>query len=64
VHAKLDFAQIVDEVLLQFTSQPNVNVTIRIDIEAQSPAGFGEATQRAVRENAKVLKFRSAEFDQ
>lgn len=63
VHAKLDFAQIVDEVLLQFTSQPNVNVTIRVDIEAQSGTGFAENTQRAVKENAKVLKFGSAEFE-
>ena len=63
VKAKLEFAQIVDEVLLQFTSQPNVKVTIKIDIEAQSNQGFGDSTQRAVKENATVLKFKSSEFE-
>jgi predicted AAA+ superfamily ATPase len=63
VHAKLDFATIVDEVLLQFTSQPNVRVKIRIDIEALSGTGFSENTQRAVKENSKVLRFGTAEFE-
>jgi hypothetical protein len=63
VRAKLEFAQIVDEVLLQFTSQSHAKVSIKIDIEAQSSQGFTEGTQRAVKENAKVLKFGSAEFD-
>ena len=53
----------MDEVLLQFTSQPNVKVTIKIDIEAQSNQGFREGTQRAVKENATVLKFKSSEFE-
>lgn len=63
VRAKLEFAQIVDEVLLQFTSQTNVSVKIRVDIEAQSRHGFGEGTQRAVKENATVLKFKTSEFE-
>jgi predicted AAA+ superfamily ATPase len=64
VRAKLDFAQVVDEVLLQFTSQPNVKVKIRVDIEAQAiSGGFNESTQRAVKENATVLKFSASEFE-
>lgn len=61
--AKKQFADIVDEVLLQFTSRPGVKVKIAIEIEADSSAGFDDGLQRAVKENCKVLKFRTTEFD-
>ncbi|MBD5801779.1 hypothetical protein AZOA_12030 [Azoarcus sp. Aa7] len=63
VLAKKQFSDVVDEVLLQFTSQPGVKVRISIDIRAESEAGFDEGVQRAVRENCSVLKFRTAEFE-
>ena len=64
VKAKLDFAQIVDEVVQQFTSKHDVNVKISVEITASSRQGFDDTVQRAVKENCNVLRFHSAEFEQ
>ncbi len=61
--AKKQFADIVDEVVLQFTSRLGVKVKIAIEIEAESTAGFDDGIQRAVKENCNVLRFKSAEFE-
>ena len=61
--AKKQFADLVDEVILQFTSRPGVKVKIAIEIQAESPIGFDDGVQRAVRENCKVLRFKNAEFE-
>jgi hypothetical protein len=62
--AKKQFADLVDEVVLQFTSRPGVKVKIAIEIQAESPKGFDEGLQRAVKENCNVLRFKSAEFEE
>lgn len=61
--AKKQFADVVDEVVLQFTSRPGVKVRIAIDIQAEAASGFDDHVQRAVKENCKVLRFGSAEFE-
>ena len=63
VQPKVQFMDIVDEVVLQFTQRPGVKVTIKIEIQAEAEAGFDENLQRAVKENCTVLKFKSAEFE-
>ncbi len=63
IQAKKQFADLVDEVVQQFNMQPGVIVKIAIEIQAESSLGFDEATQRIVKENCKVLKFRNAEFE-
>ena len=63
VLAKKQFADIIDEVVLNFTARPGVKVRVSFEIEAESPAGFDDALQRVVRENCGVLKFKNAEFD-
>ncbi|MES9919399.1 MAG: DUF499 domain-containing protein [Candidatus Thiodiazotropha sp.] len=64
VKAKMDFATIMDEVVQQFTAKLGVDVTISVEIEAKSNAGFDEGLQRTVKENCNVLKFGSAEFEE
>lgn len=64
IRAKLQFAQIVDEVVQQFTLKPGVTVSVSVEIEANSPDGFDEQIQRAVMENCRTLKFENAEFDE
>lgn len=64
VKAKFQFSQIADEVVQPFTTQPDARVTISVEIHAESPKGFNEATQRAVRENSKTLKFKNAGFEE
>jgi hypothetical protein len=64
VKAKMDFATVMDEVVQQFTAKLGVDVTISVEIEAKSNAGFDEGLQRTVKENCNVLKFNSAEFEE
>jgi predicted AAA+ superfamily ATPase len=61
--AKKQFADLVDEIILQFTSKPGVKVKISLEIEAESAAGFDDSLQRAVKENCNVMKFKNAEFE-
>ena len=61
--AKKQFADLVDEVILQFTSKPGVKMKISLEIEAESATGFDDSLQRAVKENCNVMKFKNAEFE-
>lgn len=62
--AKKQFADLVDEVVLQFTSRPGVKLKIAIEIHADSATGFDDGLQRAVKENCNVLRFKNAEFEE
>jgi hypothetical protein len=61
--AKKQFADLVDEVVQQFTMRPGVKVKIAIEIQAESATGFDDGLQRAVKENCSVLKFKNSEFE-
>ncbi|BCU07433.1 ATP-binding protein [Allochromatium tepidum] len=61
--AKKQFADLVDEVVMQFTSRPGVKVKIAIEIQAEASTGFDDGLQRVVKENCNVLKFKNAEFE-
>lgn len=61
--AKKQFADLVDEVVQQFTMRPGVKVRIAVEIQAESPTGFDDGLQRAVKENCNVLKFKNSEFE-
>jgi len=63
IRAKQQFVDVVDEVIQQFTSKPGIAVTISIDIRAEAASGIDEATQRAVRENCRVLGIRPGDFE-
>lgn len=64
IQAKRQFADLVDEVVQQFTTRQGVKVRIAVEIQAESPTGFDDGFQRAVKENCNVLKFKSAEFEE
>ena len=64
IQAKKQFSDLVDEVILQFTSHPGVKVRIAIEIQADSTTGFDDGMQRAVKENCNVLLFKIAEFEE
>jgi len=63
IQAKRQFADLADEVVQQFTLHPDVKVKISVEIQAESPTGFGDVLQCAVKENCNVLKFKNAEFE-
>ncbi|EQD63147.1 hypothetical protein B1A_09272, partial [mine drainage metagenome] len=61
--AKKQFADLVDEVVQQFTLRPGVKVKIAVEIQAESASGFDDGLQRAVKENCTVLKTNAPEFE-
>ena len=63
IKAKLQFSDVAEEVLMLFTQKPGVKVRISVEIEAESPAGFDDGIQRAVRENCDQLKFKNRAFE-
>jgi predicted AAA+ superfamily ATPase len=63
IKAKKQFADLVDEVVLHFTSRLGDKVRITIEIQAETATGFDDGLQRAVKENCKVLRFKNAEFE-
>jgi predicted AAA+ superfamily ATPase len=63
LRAKAQFADIFDEVIQQISTKPGAKINISIDISAEIGSGFDETTQRAIKENCSVLKFKQAEFE-
>jgi uncharacterized protein len=61
--AKKQFADIVDEIVQNFTIRKGVLVKISIEIHAESAAGFDTNLQRTVNENSKTLKFKNSDFE-
>lgn len=57
-------ADLVDEVVLQFTARPGVKVRIAVEIQAEAATGFDDGLQRAVKVNCNVLRFKNAEFEE
>jgi predicted AAA+ superfamily ATPase len=61
--ASRDMGKIAEEVLQHLTTLPGGNVTLTLEIAADLPDGIPDDTQRIVRENGTVLKFRSQGFE-
>ena len=61
--AGMKFTDLMQEVVQHFSSDPDNQVSIRVEIVAKSPTGFDERTQRTVRENSNTLGFNSGEFE-
>ena len=62
VQAKKQFADLVDEVVLQFTARSGVAVSVTLEISVSSAVGVEDELQRSVKENCSVLRFTTAEF--
>lgn len=59
-----DFKKIHDEVLSHLAGTPGVKLSVRIEIEAIATGGFDDNKVRTVKENADVLKFDQAGFEE
>ncbi len=55
---------IVEEIIQRLTSLTGTDVTITLEISAERPSGFDEATMRTVNENSRTLKFKSHDFEE
>lgn len=60
--ARLDFNQILEEVLMHLTSRSSSFVSINIEINAVDSDGFEEGIQRTLKENCNSLGFKQFDF--
>lgn len=58
-----DFKKVADEVLAHLREE-GIQLTVRIEIDAVKPSGFGEAQVRTVSENARTLRFDQSGFEE
>ena len=61
--AKVRLVQIADEIIALLAADPNAEVKVRIEIEANFVKGVPDQTKRAISENARTLNFHSAEWE-
>ena len=61
--AKMRLVQIAEEIISVLCTDPNAEVKVRIEIEANFANGAQDQTKRAVSENAKTLGFNTAEWE-
>jgi hypothetical protein len=61
--AKMRLVQIAEEIISILTADPNAEIKVRIEIEANFANGASDQTKRAVSENAKTLGFNTAEWE-
>lgn len=64
IRSKLQFNELIDEVVQNFTAKAGTRVRITVDIEAENASGFDANIERAVKENCGVLRFKSAQFEE
>lgn len=62
-HYGLDFKKLMDEVLQHLAATPDVNLKVRVEIEAEAVHGFSDFQVRTVSENSNALKFDQAGFE-
>jgi hypothetical protein len=60
----MDFKKLMDEVIQHLAGTPDVNLTIRVEIEASAFHGFSDFQVRTVSENSQALKFDQASFEE
>jgi len=61
--AKMKLVSIAEEIIAVLAADPNANVKITVEIEADFPAGASDTTKRAVSENAAALGFKSKSWE-
>ena len=61
--AKMQFAQLSDEIVSVLVSDPNASVNVVVKISAEFPDGAKETVKRAVSENGRSLGLKSADWE-
>jgi hypothetical protein len=54
---------VAEEVIAVLVSDPNADVRVSVEIQANFPSGASEQTKRAVTENARTLNFKNADWE-
>jgi predicted AAA+ superfamily ATPase len=61
--AKMRLVQLAEEIIAVLVSDPQAEVSVRVEIQANFPNGAQDQTKRAVSENAKTLGLNNAEWE-
>lgn len=61
--AKMKLLQIAEEIISVLSADPNAEIKVRLEIEAEFSNGAQDQTKRAVSENAKTLNFTISEWE-
>ncbi len=61
--AKMRLVQVAEEIIAVLAADPNAEIRISVEIQANFPNGVQDQTKRAVSENAKTLGFNNAEWE-
>lgn len=61
--AKMRMAEVADEIIQLLTSDPNANLRVTLEIDANFPSGASDQIRRAVSENANSLGFKSQHWE-
>jgi uncharacterized protein len=63
VTAKLRLVQLAEEIISYLASDPQAELKITVEINADFPGGVSDQIKRAVSENAKSLGFKTATWE-
>jgi uncharacterized protein len=61
--AKVRLVQIAEEIISLLSADPNADVSVTLEIQANFPLGVADHTKRAVTENTKTLGFKNADWE-
>ena len=61
--AKMRLVEVAEEIIALLAADPNVDVKVSIEIQANFPNGAQDQTRRAVSENARTLGFKNADWE-
>lgn len=61
--AKMRLLQVAEEIISALAADPNAEVKVSVEINANFPNGVQDQTKRAVSENAKTLGFKNADWE-
>lgn len=61
--AKMRLVQVAEEIIAALAADPNAEVKVNVEIQANFPNGAQDQTKRAVSENAKTLGFKNADWE-
>jgi hypothetical protein len=61
--AKMKMVQVAEEIISILAGDPNANLEITIEINAEFPSGASDQIKRAVSENATSLEFKSKTWE-
>ena len=61
--AKMRLVQVAEEIIAALAADPNAEIKVSVEIQANFPNGAQDQTKRAVSENAKTLGFNNADWE-